>query len=143
MPDCNHTSINGPTGPLPSARMADSTVSASTGSEPTELDRDTLVVAGVVLLGAIMSILETTVVNLAIARVAIGFHSSLTTIQWVVTGYTLSLAAVIPLSGWAADRFGTKRVYLTSLVLFTMGSILSGLAWSAGSLIAFRVLQGL
>jgi EmrB/QacA subfamily drug resistance transporter len=143
MPDAEPTSINGPTGPLPSAHMADSTVSASSASEPTELDRETLVVAGVVMLGAIMSILDTTVVNVAIDRLAIDFHSSLTTIQWVVTGYTLSLAAVIPLSGWAADRFGTKRLYLTSLVLFTMGSILSGLAWSAGSLIAFRVLQGL
>ena len=88
------------------------------------------------MLGAIMSILDTTVVNVAIDRLAIDFHSSLTTIQWVVTGYTLSLAAVIPMSGWAADRFGTKRMYLTSLVLFTIGSILSGLAWSAGSLIA-------
>src|ERR1700722_1647193 len=143
MSDAKPASINGPTGPLPSAHMADSTVSASSVSEPKELDRETLVVAGVVLLGAIMSILDTTVVNVAIDRLAIDFHSSLTTIQWVVTGYTLSLAAVIPLSGWAADRFGTKRLYLTSLVLFTMGSILSGLAWNAGSLIGFRVLQGI
>jgi MFS family permease len=67
----------------------------------------------------------------------------LTTIQWVITGYTLALAAVIPVTGWAADRFGTKRIYMTSLVLFTLGSVLSGLAWSAGSLILFRVLQGI
>jgi EmrB/QacA subfamily drug resistance transporter len=110
---------------------------------PTELDRETLVVAGVVLLGAIMSILDTTVVNVAIDRLAVDFGSALTTIQWVVTGYTLALAAVIPISGWASDRFGTKRLYLTSLVLFTIGSGLSGLAWSAGSLIGFRVLQGI
>ena len=94
------------------------------------------------MLGAIMSILDTTVVNVAIDRLAVDFKSSLTTIQWVVTGYTLALAAVIPLTGWAADRFGTKRLYLASLVLFTIGSVLSGLAWSAGSLIVFRVLQG-
>ena len=50
---------------------------------------------------------------------------------------------MIPASGWAADRFGTKRLYLASLVLFVAGSVLSGLAWSAGSLIGFRVLQGL
>jgi EmrB/QacA subfamily drug resistance transporter len=56
--------------------------------------------------------------------------------------YTLALATVIPVTGWAADRFGTKRIYMTSLVLFTLGSIASGLAWSAGSLILFRVLQG-
>jgi EmrB/QacA subfamily drug resistance transporter len=107
------------------------------------LDRETLVVAGVVLLGAVMSILDITVVNVAIDRLAIEFGASLTTIQWVVTGYTLSLAAVIPLTGWASDRFGTKRLYLTSLVLFTIGSVLCGLAWSAGSLIGFRVLQGM
>ncbi|HET9123630.1 MAG TPA: DHA2 family efflux MFS transporter permease subunit [Solirubrobacteraceae bacterium] len=107
------------------------------------LDRETLVVAAVVMLGAIMSILDTTVVNVAIDHLAVVFNSSLTTIQWVVTGYTLSLAAVIPATGWAADRFGTKRLYLASLVLFTAGSVLSGIAWSAGSLIVFRVLQGL
>jgi EmrB/QacA subfamily drug resistance transporter len=110
---------------------------------PDALDRQTWIVAGVVLLGAIMSILDTTVINVAIDRLAIDFNASLTTIQWVVTGYTLALAAVIPLTGWAADRFGTKRIYLWSLVLFMAGSILSGLAWSAGSLIAFRVLQGI
>ncbi len=107
------------------------------------LDRDTLVVAGVVLLGAIMSILDTTVVNVAIDHLAVAFHSPLTTIQWVITGYTLALAAVIPVTGWAADRFGTKRIYLSSLVLFTLGSVLSGLAWSDASLILFRVLQGI
>src|SRR5579872_4986120 len=90
------------------------------------IDRGTWIVAGVVMLGAIMSILDTTVVNVAIDHLAIAFRSSLTTIQWVVTGYTLALAAVIPLSGWGADRFGTKRLYMSSLVLFTIGSILSG-----------------
>lgn len=116
--------------------------SAAPATPATALDRETLVVAGVVLLGAIMSILDTTVINVAIDRLAIDFHASLTTIQWVVTGYTLALAAVIPLTGWAADRFGTKRIYLWSLVLFMLGSILCAAAWSAGSLIAFRVLQG-
>ena len=111
--------------------------------QPEGLDRETMIVAGVVLLGAVMSILDTTVVNVAIDHLAVAFHSSLTTIQWVITGYTLALAAVIPVTGWAADRFGTKRIYLASLVLFTLGSVLSGLAWSDKSLIAFRVLQGI
>ncbi|HEY7257044.1 MAG TPA: DHA2 family efflux MFS transporter permease subunit [Solirubrobacterales bacterium] len=106
------------------------------------LDRGTIIVASVVLLGAIMSILDTTVINVAIDRLAIEFDASLTTIQWVVTGYTLALAAVIPLTGWAADRFGTKRLYLGSLALFMLGSALGAVAWSAGSLIAFRILQG-
>src|ERR1700678_2867440 len=91
--------------------------------QPEGLDRDTLVVAGGVILGAIMTILDTTVVNVAIDHLATAFHSSLTTIQWVVTGYTLALATVIPVTGWAADRFGTKRIYMWSLVLFTIGSM--------------------
>src|SRR5579863_10152986 len=112
------------------------------GAQPEGLDRDTLVIAGVVMLGAVMSILDTTVVNVAIDHLAVAFKSSLTTIQWVVTGYTLALAAVIPITGWAADRFGTKRIYMTSLVLFTLGSAASGLSWSADSMIGFRILQG-
>jgi EmrB/QacA subfamily drug resistance transporter len=107
------------------------------------LDRGLLMIASVVVLGAIMSILDTTVVNVAINTLARDFHTQLATIQWVATGYTLALATVIPLTGWAADRFGTKRLYMISIALFVAGSVLSGLAWSAGSLIAFRVLQGL
>src|SRR3954469_1959746 len=108
-----------------------------------KLDRRILTIASVVVLGAIMSILDTTVVNVAINTLARDFHTSLTTIQWIATGYTLALATVIPLSGWAADRFGTKRLYMLSIALFIAGSALSGVAWSAGSLIVFRVLQGL
>jgi EmrB/QacA subfamily drug resistance transporter len=123
--------------------MSEMTAQPAQPPQPEGLDRETLVVAGVVLLGAVMSILDTTVVNVAIDHLAVAFHSSLTTIQWVITGYTLALAAVIPVTGWAADRFGTKRIYMWSLVLFTLGSVLSGLAWSAESLIVFRVLQGI
>jgi len=97
---------------------------AAAPADPNALDRETLVIAGVVLLGAIMSILDTTIVNVAIDRLSIDFNASLTTIQWVVTGYTLALAAVIPATGWAADRFGTKRIYLYSLALFMLGSAL-------------------
>ena len=116
---------------------------AAATADPNALDRETMVVAGVVILGAVMSILDTTIVNVAIDRLAIDFNASLTTIQWVVTGYTLALAAVIPATGWAADRFGTKRIYLSSLALFMLGSALCAAAWSADSLIAFRVLQGI
>jgi len=108
-----------------------------------KLDRRILTIASVVVLGAIMSILDTTVVNVAINTLARDFETDLPTIQWIVTGYTLALATVIPVSGWAADRFGTKRLYMLSIGLFVVGSALSGLAWSAGSLIGFRVLQGL
>ncbi len=107
------------------------------------LDRGVLLVASCVVLGAIMSILDVTVVNVAINTLARDFHTQLSTIQWVATGYTLALATVIPLTGWAADRFGTKRLYMLSIAMFLAGSMLSGLAWSATSLIGFRVLQGL
>jgi EmrB/QacA subfamily drug resistance transporter len=106
------------------------------------LDRKVVLVALMVVLATLMSILDTTVVNVAVAAIAEEFNSSLTTVQWVVTGYALALGLVIPLTGWAADRFGTKRVYLASLSTFLLGSILCGFAWSTGSLIAFRVLQG-
>jgi EmrB/QacA subfamily drug resistance transporter len=107
------------------------------------LDRKLLAIASVVVLGAIMSILDTTVVNVAINTLSRDFDTPLSTIQWIVTGYTLALATVIPVTGWAADRFGTKRLYMLSIGLFVAGSALSGAAWSAESLIAFRVLQGL
>src|SRR6201994_1892850 len=118
------------------------TPAAAAPADPNALDRETLVVAAVVILGAVMSILDTTIVNVAIDRLSLDFHASLTTIQWVVTGYTLALAAVIPATGWAADRFGTKRIYLSSLALFMLGSALCAIATTAGELIAFRVLQG-
>ena len=106
------------------------------------LDRDLMAVATVVVLGAVMSILDVTVVNVAINTLAQEFDTTLPTIQWVATGYTLALATVIPITGWASDRFGTKRLYMMSLGLFAAGSVLAGLAWSAESLIFFRILQG-
>jgi EmrB/QacA subfamily drug resistance transporter len=120
------------------------TSSAAPASAPADaaLDRGLLLVAAVVVLGSIMSILDVTVVNVAIGTLAREFDAPLATIQWVATGYTLALATVIPITGWAADRFGTKRLYILSLTLFALGSLLAGLAWSAESLIFFRVLQG-
>jgi EmrB/QacA subfamily drug resistance transporter len=100
------------------------------------------VIAGVVILGMVMSILDTTIVNVALNTLSHDLHSPIAQIQWVVTGYLLSLAAVIPVTGWAARRFGAKRVYLVSLVLFTAGSAACGLARSTGALVLFRVLQG-
>src|SRR5437588_916569 len=99
-------------------------------------------IAGIVIVGSIMSILDTTIVNVALDRLGRELHTSIANIQWVVTGYLLSLAAVIPISGWAGRRFGAKRVYLTSLFLFTVGSVLCGVASSATELIVFRVVQG-
>src|SRR5271165_23300 len=99
-------------------------------------------IAGVVILGMIMSILDTTIVNVALHTLGHDLHSSLAQIQWVITGYLLALAAVIPITGWAARRYGAKRVYMTSLVLFTIGSALCAVATSTRELVLFRVLQG-
>jgi MFS family permease len=110
---------------------------------PDKLDRDIIIVASVVVVGAIMSILDTTIVNVALATLSRELHASLTTIQWVSTGYLVALATVIPMTGWAAERFGAKRLWMVVVGLFVAGSALSGLAWSAGPLIFFRVLQGL
>jgi EmrB/QacA subfamily drug resistance transporter len=97
----------------------------------------------VVVIGSLMSVLDTTIVNVAIATLARDFHTSLPTIQWVSTAYLLALATVIPLTGWAMDRFGAKAMWMFSLSSFVIGSVLAGASWSPASLIAFRVVQGI
>jgi EmrB/QacA subfamily drug resistance transporter len=111
--------------------------------DPDRIDAYVWRISAVVIVGSIMSILDTTIVNVALATLGRELHSSIAEIQWVVTGYMLSLAAVIPITGWAARRFGAKPVYIVSVVLFTAGSALCGLATSTTELIVFRVLQGI
>ncbi|SOB88705.1 DHA2 family efflux MFS transporter permease subunit [Streptomyces sp. 1331.2] len=103
----------------------------------------TAALAAVVVLGSLLTVLDTTIVNVALNRLAGDFAAPLATIQWVTTGYTLALATVTPATAWAIARFGTRRLYLGALTLFVLGSALAGAAWDAPSLIAFRVLQGL
>ncbi|MEU9443178.1 DHA2 family efflux MFS transporter permease subunit [Streptomyces sp. NPDC048304] len=97
----------------------------------------------VTVIGTVMAVLDMTIVNVALRRLSQSFGASLATIQWTTTAYTLALAAVIPTAAWAMARFGAKRTYLTALTLFTLGSLLAACAWDAGSLIAFRAVQGL
>jgi len=99
-------------------------------------------VAAAFVLGLFMDILDTTIVNVALPTLARDFQADTNTIEWVVTGYLLSLALWIPASGWLGDRFGTKRIFLFALFMFTLASVLCGLAWNIESLILFRVLQG-
>ena len=108
-----------------------------------DLGRPVLAAAAVVVCGAAMTILDSTIVNVAIERLAVAFDAELATIQWVSTAYLLTLAAAIPAAGWAVDRFGTRRVFMAAVAAFAAGSLLCGLAWSAASLIAFRAMQGL
>ncbi|MFF0527697.1 DHA2 family efflux MFS transporter permease subunit [Nocardia amikacinitolerans] len=115
------------------------------GQDPSSdtLDAAVFKVAGVVVLGAIMSILDITVVTVALPTFQIEFGTSYAIAAWTMTGYTLALATVIPLTGWAADRFGTKRLYMAALTFFVLGSLLCSTAWNIESLIAFRVIQGI
>jgi EmrB/QacA subfamily drug resistance transporter len=96
----------------------------------------------VLLTGAIPSLLDTSIVNVAVATIGRDLHTTVPVIQWVITGYLLSFAMVIPLSGWALARFGGRAVWMFSLALFLAGSVACGAAWNIGSLIAFRVVQG-
>ncbi|WP_063763617.1 DHA2 family efflux MFS transporter permease subunit [Streptomyces sp. NRRL S-646] len=96
----------------------------------------------VTVLGSVMSYLDATVVNVALRSLSDSMDTSLATIQWLVTAYLLGLAAVIPVSGWAAARFGAKRIYVLSLSAFTLASLACGLAGNVGELIAFRAVQG-
>src|SRR5262245_12184822 len=107
------------------------------------LPRELLSLAYALMPGAVVVGLDATMVNVALETLARDFGASLATIQWVATAYLLALAMVIPLSGWAVERYGARATWTVAIVLFTVGSALCGVAWSAGSLIAFRVVQGL
>ncbi|GCE11179.1 DHA2 family efflux MFS transporter permease subunit [Tengunoibacter tsumagoiensis] len=100
------------------------------------------VVATVVIFGIFMSILDSTIVNVAIPRLQSAFGSDLNSVQWVLTAYTLAQGVATPLTAFLSNRLGIKRFYLLSLICFTAGSALCGLAWSLPSLIVFRIMQG-
>ncbi|MFL5734656.1 MAG: MDR family MFS transporter [Chloroflexia bacterium] len=94
-------------------------------------------------LGLIMAVLDATIVNVALVPIANSFNTDLNSIEWVVTGYLLAQAAVIPVAGYFSNRFGIKRLFIICLSLFTVGSVLCGLSQSETQLIVFRVMQGL
>ncbi len=100
-------------------------------------------VAAVYVLGLFTSLLDLTITNVALPVLAREFAAPATTIAWIATSYLLSVAVCIPVSGWLGDRIGTKRTFLFALAIFTIGSLLCGLATSLGLLIACRVLQGI
>src|SRR5580658_131299 len=114
--------------------MTNSSPAASTG----RLDPHVKRIAVVVVLGMIAAILDMTIVNIALNDLSHDLHTSLDSVQWVVSAYLLALAAVIPLAGWSVKKFGAFRVYMCALVVFTVGSAMCGLSTSVGELIAFR-----
>src|ERR1700684_1386005 len=107
------------------------------------LDPALVKLALVIVVGVIAAILDLTIVNVAIDTLQRRLHTSVSTIQWVSTGYLLAVAMTIPVSGWAFQRFGARRAWMASLIIFVAGSALCGVAWSTSSLIAFRIFQGI
>ncbi|MEU4232282.1 MDR family MFS transporter [Nonomuraea sp. NPDC026600] len=106
------------------------------------LDPAVLKLAGILVLGALAPLLDSTIVNVALHTLGRDLDAPVSAVQWVSTGYLLALAMAIPITGWAVDRFGARRMWLAAQLLFLAGSVLCGVAWNLGSLIAFRVLQG-
>jgi EmrB/QacA subfamily drug resistance transporter len=96
----------------------------------------------ILVLGSLAPSLDTTIVNVALAALGRSLHTSVGISQWAITGYLLTVAMAMPLTGWAVSRFGAKQMWLLSLSLFLAGSVTSGAAWNIGSLIVFRLIQG-
>lgn len=101
------------------------------------------IVALISVFGMFMNLLDLTIVNVAVPVLASELDASAQEVQWVVTAYLLAVAVAIPVSGWAGDRFGTKRIFILALAFFTAGSALCAFAWNIESLILFRALQGM
>jgi EmrB/QacA subfamily drug resistance transporter len=132
---------SGPRAPANGA--VDSASTRDLDDYPDKLDAALLRIAGVCVLAAVMAILDTTVVSVAQRTFITEFETTQAVVAWTMTGYTLALATVIPLTGWAADRFGTKRLFMGSILFFTVGSLLCAMAPNVTLLIAFRVVQGI
>jgi EmrB/QacA subfamily drug resistance transporter len=112
-------------------------------SEADALDPSIWKITAVAAIGSFMAQLDATLVNVSLSSLAADLEVSLSSIQWVTSGYLLALALMLPLNGWLVDRIGAKALYLWCFAAFTAASALCGVAWSANSLIAFRILQGM
>ena len=108
-----------------------------------KIDPKVLKSALILIVGALAVVFDTTIVSVALHTLAARLHTSLSVIQWVTTGYLLALGIAVPLSTWGLQRFGGKRLWMFSLAVFLVGSIGSSLAWDVGSLIGWRVVQGI
>ncbi|QAT43379.1 DHA2 family efflux MFS transporter permease subunit [Aminipila luticellarii] len=97
----------------------------------------------VVLIGTFMSVLSSSLINLALPKMMSVFGVTLSGITWVVTAYTLAMGAVVPLTGFLSDTIGIKKLYMIALSMFTLGSALSGMSWSLSAMVMFRVVQAI
>jgi EmrB/QacA subfamily drug resistance transporter len=108
-----------------------------------KLDPKVVKTALILVVGGLAVIFDTTIVSVALHTLAVKLDTSVATIQWVTTGYLLALGITVPLSTWGLQRFGGKRLWMFALAVFLIGSIGSSLAWNVGSLIGWRVVQGI
>ncbi len=120
--------------------MSAATPKAAAGKE--RLDPEFIKLAVVLLVGVLFVAFDTTIVNVALAEIAQGLHTTVSAAQWTISGYVLALGMVVPVAAWASDRFGAKQVWTGALALFMVASILSSVAWDIEALIGFRVVQG-
>lgn len=97
----------------------------------------------VIIVGTFMTMLDASIVNIAIPKLMSVFNVGLGEVKWVLTAYSLALAAIIPLTGFLIEIFGTKKVFIFALSMFTLGSMLCGLSWSNTSLVLFRIIQAI
>jgi EmrB/QacA subfamily drug resistance transporter len=108
-----------------------------------KLDPVLLKIAIILVIGSLAPLLDSTMVNVAIKTIGEDFNIPISVIQWTITGYVLTMGISIPISGWATNRFGSRQVYMSSLLIFLFGSVLSAFSWNIESLIGFRLLQGI
>src|SRR5262245_64354468 len=100
-------------------------------------------IAIAVLVPTFMEVLDTTIANVALRYIAGGLSAAVTDSEWVITSYLAANAIVLPISGWLSSRLGRRNYFLGSIAVFTIASVLCGLATSLGQLILFRIIQGL
>lgn len=114
----------------------------SSGYHP-QNDRYKWFVLANIMLGTFMAVLDSTIVNVGLPKIMASFGVGIDRIEWVITAYMLSMAVMLPTSGWLADKFGYKRMYFMGLLLFTLGSLLCGMSYDENTLILSRIVQGL
>lgn len=113
-----------------------------TSNTSNKLPKEVLSAAWAIALGAIAPMLDSTMVNIAIDQLTKNFHTTLSIIQWAITGYVLALAIAVPIAGWLMNRFDGKKIFIGAVILFGVTSVLAGISWNVTSFIVFRLLQG-
>ncbi len=108
-----------------------------------KLDPVVLRAAIILVVGALAPLFDSTMVNVALHTIAADMKATISTVQWITTGYVLAMGLAVPISGWATKRFGGRRTYIFSLIIFLIGSVCSMLSWNIGSMVALRAIQGI